>query len=83
MQKDDFNFSKEITFKSIFRNKKCFLEELENILFENKIKGKTNKKESLNGKFCSYSISAIFPSEEVLQKICHQVSSLEFFMTMF
>ena len=83
MNNKEFDFSSEITFKSIFRNNNCRLEDLDNILREYKIKGEVTKKESSSGKFCSYSISAVFPSDEVLKDICEQVASLEDFMTMF
>lgn len=41
------------------------------------------KKASSNGNFISYTVTAKFPSNDALNRICSMVSDLEGFMTLF
>ncbi len=83
MNERKIDWPSEITFKSIFRNKSYIMESIKSILMENNIKGDVYHKESKNGKFISYTITGTFLSDSELQLICHKISTIEGFMTMF
>ena len=79
----EINYPMEITFKSIFRNDSNKLENVKSVLTENELKGDITGKESKNGKFISYTITVVFPSEEILNRVCSQISTINGYMSMF
>jgi putative lipoic acid-binding regulatory protein len=83
-QEKNIEFPAELTFKAIFRNNPHTGDSIKNIVLE---QGASNlileKKASSNGNFISYTITAEFPSNETLNRICSMVSGLEGFMTLF
>ncbi len=83
MDQKEIIYPTEMTFKAIFRNNKIDVSDLEKLLFENHLNGKISFKESRTGKFISYTVTAVFPTDESLNHICSQVASLEGFMSMF
>jgi len=83
MEKKEIIYPAEITFKSVFKNKSYTEETIKSILGDININCSINGKESKNSKFISYTITAEFPSEEILDSICKKISTLEGFMMMF
>ncbi|HQQ51818.1 MAG TPA: DUF493 family protein [Spirochaetota bacterium] len=76
-------FPREIMFKAIFHNKLFLKEMLINICAENTIDAHITERESKQGKFISYTITALFAHEEVLHAICSHITRLDGFITMF
>ena len=73
----------EITFKAVFRNNPFTLDAIKNILAKEDINGSVNIMPSKNSKFISYTVTAVFPSEDCLNMVCNKISTLEAYMTMF
>ena len=83
MSQKEIIYPSEITFKAIFKNNKIDVSDLEKLLFENHLNGQISYKESRTGKFISYTVTAVFPSDESLNYICSHIASFEGFMSMF
>lgn len=81
--KKEINYPAEIVFKSIFRNSPFTLESIRSILSESEVTGKVVHRESSGGKFISYTVTAVFPSEDLLFSICSKITTLEGYMSMF
>ena len=81
--KKEINYPAEIIFKSIFRNRPYTLESIRSILAEGLIAGEVAHRESSGGKFISYTVTAVFPSEEMLNSVCSKITTLEGYMSMF
>ncbi len=81
--KKEINYPAEIIFKSIFRNSPYTMESIRNILSESSIPGEVAHRESSGGKFISYTITAVFPSEDVLYNTCSKITTLDGYMSMF
>ncbi len=82
--KKEIIYPAEVMFKSVFRNRPYTMDSIRNILAEHSIpEGKVVAKESSGGKFISYTITGIFPSEENLNTICTQITMIEGFMSLF
>lgn len=81
--KKEIIYPAEIIFKSIFRNKPYTMDSIRNILSENSVSGNVAHKESSGGKFISYTVTAVFPSEDILNSICSKITTLEGYMSMF
>lgn len=81
--KKEINYPAEIIFKSIFRNRPYTMESIRNILAESLVAGEVVHKESSGGKFISYTVTAVFPSEDSLNSICSKITTLEGYMSMF
>ena len=79
----EVTYPSEVTFKSVFRSQSYTLESIKTVLAEHCPDAKVTAKESKGGKFTSYTVTAEFPSEEVLQSICESIASLEGYMTLF
>lgn len=77
------DYPEEITFKSVFRRKAGTLECIKNILNEKSLKGEVTSRISKNEEFISFTITAEFPSDLVLNNVCNQIANLEGYMTMF
>lgn len=76
-------FPTEVTFKAIFHNRPMTMESLRSIFSAKEIAPEISTHPSRNGKFISYTVTAYFSSEELLKRICAEISSLEGWMTMF
>jgi len=76
-------FPREITFKVIFHNTLFLKEMLINICAENTIDAHITERESKQGKFISYTITAMFAEEKLLHAICSHITQLDGFITMF
>ncbi|HOF12860.1 MAG TPA: DUF493 family protein [Spirochaetota bacterium] len=76
-------FPREITFKVIFYNKLFVKEMLINICADNTIDAHITERESRQGKFISYTITAMFAEEKLLHAICSHITQLDGFITMF
>lgn len=76
-------FPAEIMFKSVFRNSSYTLECIKTVLSESGISGSVSEKASGHGKFISYTVTAVFPSDELLNSVCNKISSLDGYMMMF
>lgn len=82
--KKEVIYPAEVMFKSVFRNRAYTMESIKSILAEHAIpEGKVTAKESSGGKFISYTVTGIFPSEENLNTICTQITMIEGFMSLF
>lgn len=81
--KKEIIYPAEIIFKSIFRNRPYTQESIRNILSECSVAGIVVHKESSGGKFISYTVTAVFPSEETLNSVCSKITTLEGYMSMF
>lgn len=81
--KKEIIYPAEIIFKSIFRNRPYTQESIRNILAECLVSGDVVHKESSGGKFISYTVTAVFPSEETLNSVCSKITTLEGYMSMF
>jgi hypothetical protein len=77
------DFPTEVVFKAVFRNKPYTIETLKSVCREAGIDAIVSDRESRNGTFISYTITAVFPSEEVLKAVCSRVGAIEGFYTMF
>ena len=73
----------EIIFKSVFKNKPFIMESIQTLLSENGIDAKITSKESKNSKFISYTVTAVFESDENLKSICGKIATIDGYMTMF
>ena len=82
--KKEIIYPAEVIFKSVFRNRPYTMDSIRNILAEHCIPdGNVTAKESSGGKFISYTVTGIFPSEENLNAICTQITMIEGFMSLF
>jgi len=81
---EDEKFPADIVFKAIIRSGVPFtMETIKSILAEKELHALVSTKESRNGKFVSYTVSARFPSNDCLMTVCAGIASLEGFMTLF
>ena len=82
--KKEIIYPAEVMFKSVFRNRPYTMDSIRNILAEHSIpEGKVTAKESSGGKFISYTITATFHSEDILNVTCTKITMIEGFMSMF
>lgn len=77
------DFPVEITFKVICRNMPDLRGMIRNLIDEHRLKPEISERESSGGRFISFTITALFPSEEVLNSICSRIASLNGVLTMF
>ncbi len=77
------DFPAEITFKAVFRERDRLREEIESILAEKGIDARLGEKRSAKNNFISFTVTATFPSEEMLQLVCSRIGALEGFRMMF
>ena len=81
--KKEIIYPAEIVFKAVFRNRPYILDTIKNIVSENTTDGKVTSRESSGGKFISYTITATFTSEDILNATCSSIVMIEGFMSMF
>jgi putative lipoic acid-binding regulatory protein len=77
------DFPVEITFKVICRNMPDLRGVIRNLIDEHRVQPEISERESREGRFISFTITALFPSEEVLNNICSRIASLKGVLTMF
>ncbi len=77
------DYPAQCTFKAVFRSSAETETRIVAILEERDINGDIHQKESSNGKFISYTVTAEFPSREVLHETCRSISTLKGYMTLF
>ncbi len=76
-------FPTEITFKAIYKNGPSIVESVANTLREFQPDHEIRSTPSRNHKFVSFTITALFPTEEHLTRLCNALSALHGFTTMF
>jgi putative lipoic acid-binding regulatory protein len=76
-------FPREITFKIVYYNKPTLSDTIKSCLTEKNLSYELGEKVSSNGKFISFTVSAIFESEELLQNICGELQLIEGYKMMF
>jgi len=81
--KKEIIYPSEIVFKTVFRNSPYTLEIIKNIIHEHADCVTVTAKESSGGKFISYTITAVFESEDRLNSSCSQITMAEGFMMIF
>jgi putative lipoic acid-binding regulatory protein len=81
--KKEIIYPSEIIFKSVFRNLPYTLDTIKTIVSEHSSQGTVTSRESSGGKFISYTITATFHSEEILNAACSKIVMIEGFMSMF
>ncbi len=77
------SFPDEITFKVICRNNPVLPGTIRNLICEHDLDPEISERASRGGKFISFTITALFPSEEKLQNICSKIASLNGVLTIF
>lgn len=77
------DFPTEIIFKAVFRNLPFVRESIVQICAESGIEAAVTERPSKHSTFISYTVTAVFPSDEVLQMLCGRIGALEGFMMMF
>ena len=83
LEEKKLDYPCELTFKTILKNSNENISNLNSIMINNKIDATITQKISSKGKFISYTITAIFPSDEILTKVSSEVASIKTFMNMF
>lgn len=82
-EKKEIIYPSEVVFKAIFRNLPYTADTIKNIVHEHSMNGKVTSKESSGGKFISYTVTATFHSEDLLNASCTKITMIEGFMSMF
>jgi putative lipoic acid-binding regulatory protein len=77
------DFPCEVTFKAVFRNRANIDHIITAALSKLDIIPVIKLSESSKGTFVSCTITAMYPSDGLLQNACSELSSIEGFMTMF
>ncbi|HQO00743.1 MAG TPA: DUF493 family protein [Spirochaetota bacterium] len=77
------DFPTEIMFKAVFRNNAATIHVIREIMEEKGIDAEISLRESKKATFVSYTVTAVFPSEEVLQETCRALSLVDGFFTLF
>lgn len=81
--KKEILYPAEIVYKAVFRNMPYTMDTIKNIIHEHADSVSVTAKESSEGKFISYTITAVFESEERLNSSCTHITTLEGFMMLF
>ena len=76
-------FPVEITFKVICRNMPSLNDAIRGLVDEHQVQSEIRERKSREGRFISFTITALFPSEEVLNALCSRIASLNGVLTMF
>lgn len=76
-------FPREITFKIVFYNEPNLIQTIKSCINETELLYELSDKISANGKFISFTVSAEFPSEEILSDLCTNLKSIEGYKMMF
>jgi putative lipoic acid-binding regulatory protein len=81
--KRDIDYPAEITFKTVFSHQPDLYEAIENVLFDMGVAGNISSRDSRQGKFISYTVTAVFESESHLDEACGRISAITGFIMMF
>jgi hypothetical protein len=81
--KKEIAYPAEITFKSVFHIQPDLDVILASILDEQGITGEITHRPSRNNKFVSYTITADFESEPLLEEVCKRIVAIQGFIMMF
>jgi hypothetical protein len=81
--KKEIEYPAEITFKSVFIQSAELSGMIEALLAEYGITGMISFRESRKNKFISYTITAEFESESLLNEVCVKISALQGFIMLF
>ena len=79
----DIKYPAEITFKAVFKNDSNTILKINLIMEKSNIKASITSKESKNGNFISYTITSVFSSNDSLNQLCSEISSLNNFRMIF
>ena len=79
----DIEYPAEITFKAVFKSNPDSILQIELIMKEFNLEASITSKQSKNEKFISYTITSVFPSDDNLNDVCSQITSLSDFRMIF
>ncbi|HNR88585.1 MAG TPA: DUF493 family protein [Spirochaetota bacterium] len=77
------DFPTEVTFKAVFRSSPFTRDTIRSLVLEHNVDPEISQRESREGRFVSITVTAVFPSEKVLQAVCANIAALDGFVTMF
>lgn len=77
------DYPTEVTFKAVFRNLPYTIDTLRGLCREAGIDAAITDRGSSKGNFISYTVTAVFPSDEALRALCTRIGQVEGFFTMF
>lgn len=77
------DFPTEIIFKAVFKNTPFVRESIAQLCAESGLDASVTERPSRHSTFISYTVRAVFPSDEVLEALCSRIGELEGFMMMF
>ncbi len=72
-----------LTFKSVFMNNEGTSDRIEVLMAEQGITGSITSRESRENRFISYTVTAEFKSEDILNELCTRISDLQGFIMLF
>jgi putative lipoic acid-binding regulatory protein len=81
--KREITYPTEITFKTVFSHKPDLEGLIEGVLIDMGVKGNISSRDSKQGKFVSYTVTAVFESESHLEETCGRISAITGFIMMF
>jgi hypothetical protein len=81
-QKKALSFPSEITFKAVYRHTLPIEDRLRGVFAGHGLECVMSSRLSRNGKFISYTFTAVFPGEELLNSICAGIAAIEGFRLM-
>jgi putative lipoic acid-binding regulatory protein len=82
-QKKEILYPAEIIYKAVFRSMPYTIDTIRTVIHEHAVNVVVTSRESSGGKFVSYTITAVFHSEDDLNASCTKVAMIEGFMSMF
>jgi hypothetical protein len=82
-ERKTMHYPMKITFKAIFRNGPTQIERIRGILTQNGIEPAITGNPSRYGTFISFTVSAVFPSDEVVDLVCGEITRIDGYMSMF
>ncbi len=77
------DFPTEIIFKAVFRNIPFVRESIVQLCAESGLNATVTERASKHSTFISCTVTAVFPSDEVLRMLCTRIGEIEGFMMMF
>ena len=83
MTEKKIQYPAEVTFKAVFKNAGDIKTHLEGLLSGRGIEASLSCRTSRNGKFASYTVTAVFSSDSELKKTCEKIAEIKDFMMMF
>lgn len=77
------DFPTEVTVKAVFRYNPTTTDSLKSLLEATNINGEIGMKSSSGSKFQSFTISAVYPSQEMLDEVCNALKMIDDFYMLF